>query len=85
MGCMVMGGLIVNYVSVSCGIEFSSAGTAFNLQTDLFDTIMPKILPLAATMGIYALLKHRWSSIKIIGLIIVIGIVCGLTGILTFV
>lgn len=85
MGCMVMGGLIVNYVSVTCGIEFSSAGTAFNLQADLFDTIMPKILPLAATMGIYALLKHRWSSIKIIGLIIVIGIVCGLTGILTFV
>ena len=84
MGCMVMGALIVNYVSVTCGIEFSSAGTAFSVQSDLFDTIMPKILPLAATMGIYALLKHRWSSLKIIGLIVVVGIVCGLTGVLTF-
>lgn len=84
MGCMVMGGLIVNYVSVTCGIEFTSAGTAFNLQTDLFDTIMPKILPLGATMLIYALLKKRWSSLKIIGLIVAIGIVCGLTGILTY-
>ena len=45
---------------------------------------MPSILPLATTMGIYWLLKRRWSSIKIIGLIVALGIVCGVTGILTF-
>lgn len=84
MGCMVMGGLIVNYVTATCGIEFSSAGQVFNIQQDLLDTIMPKILPLDFTMLIYALLKKRWSSLKIIGFIIVVGIVCGLTGILTF-
>ena len=84
MGCMVMGGLIVNYVTATCGIEFSSAGQVFNIQTDLLDTVMPKILPLGFTMLVYALLKKRWSSLKIIGLIIVIGIVCGFTGILTF-
>ena len=45
----------------------------------------PKILPLAVTMLIYYLMnKKRWSSVKIIGLIIAIGIVGGLTGILTF-
>lgn len=85
MGCMVMGGLIVNYVSLDCGIEFASAGTVFNLQTDLFDTVMPSILPLGATMLIYWLLKRRWSSLKIIGLIIIVGIIGGLTGILTYV
>lgn len=84
MGCMVMGGLIVNYVTATCGIEFSSAGQVFNIQKDLLDTVMPKILPLGFTMLIYALLKKRWSSLKIIGFIIVVGIVCGLTGILTF-
>lgn len=84
MGCMVMGGLIVNYVTATCGIEFSSAGQVFNIQQDLLDTIMPKILPLGFTMLIYALLKKRWSSLKIIGFVIVVGIVCGLTGILTF-
>lgn len=84
MGCMVMGGLIVNYVTATCGIEFSSAGQTFNIQADLLDKVMPKMLPLAFTMLIYWLLKRRWSSIKIIGLIIVIGIVGGLTGILTF-
>lgn len=84
MGCMVMGGLIVNYVSCVCGIEIQSSTSVFNLQTDLFDTVMPNILPLAVTMGVYGLLKKRWSSIKIILLIIAIGIIGGLTGILTF-
>ena len=35
-------------------------------------------------MLVYYLLNKRWSSLKIIALIIVIGIVCGLTGILTY-
>lgn len=84
MGCMVMGGLIVNYVKCVCGIEIASSTSVFNFQTDLFDTIMPKILPLAVTMGIFGLLKKRWSSINIILLIIAIGIVFGFTGVLTF-
>jgi len=84
MGCMVMGGLIVNYVNCICGIEVVSSTSVFNFQKDFFDVIMPNILPLAVTMGVYGLLKKRWSSIKIILLIIAIGIVCGFTGILTF-
>lgn len=84
MGCMVMGGLIVNYVTATCGIDIVTAETSFNIQADLLDTVMPKILPLAFTMLIYGLLKKRWSSIKIIVLIIAIGVVCGLTGILTY-
>lgn len=84
MGCMVMGGLIVNYVHCVCGIEIVSSASTFNFQTNLFDTIMPCILPLAVTMGIYGLLKKRWSSIKIILLIVALGIICGFTGVLTF-
>ncbi len=84
-GCMVMGGLIVNYVSATCGIEIAAAGSNFSIQTDFLDAVMPSILPLGVTMMIYGLLKRRWSSLKIIGLIIVIGVVCGLTGVLTYV
>lgn len=84
MGCMVMGGLIVNYVNCVCGIEITSSTSTFNFQKDLFDTIMPNILPLATTMGVLGLLKKRWSSIKIILLIIAVGIVFGFTGVLTF-
>ena len=84
MGCMVMGGLIVNYVKVTCGIEIASEASVFSIQKDFLDHVMPSILPLSVTMGIYWLLKQRWSSIKIIGLIVALGIVCGVTGILTF-
>lgn len=84
MGCMVMGGLIVNYVKCICGIEVVSSTSAFNFQKDFFDTVMPNILPLGATMGIYGLLKKRWSSIRIILLIILVGVVGGFTGVLTF-
>lgn len=84
MGCMVMGGLIVNYVKCVCGFEIVSSTATFNFQKDLFDVIMPSILPLGVTMMIYGLLKKRWSSIKIIGLIIVIGVIGGLTGVLTY-
>lgn len=84
MGCMVMGGLIVNYVKCICGIEVVSSTSLFSFQKDFFDVVMPNILPLGVTMGVYALLKKRWSSIKIILLIIAIGVIGGLTGILTF-
>ncbi|AEB07063.1 PTS system IID component, Man family [Coriobacterium glomerans PW2] len=85
MGCMVMGGLVVKYVVVTCGIEFSTTGTVFNVQKDLFDTIMPKILPLCVTMLVYWLLKKRWSSLKIIALIVAVGIIGVLSGALTYV
>lgn len=85
MGCMVMGGLIVNYVKCSTGIEIVSSSSTFNLQKDLFDAVMPCILPLGVTMGVYGLLKKRLSSIKIIGIIIAVAVVGGLTGILTYV
>ncbi len=85
MGVMVMGGLIVNYVSATCGLELVSSTQTFNFQTDFLDKMCPSLLPLLATMGIYYLMsKKRWSSVKIIGLIIVIGVVGGLTGILTY-
>lgn len=84
MGCMVMGGLIVNYVKVTCGIEIVNDATTFSIQKDFLDHLMPCILPLGATMGVYWLLKHHWTSIKIIVLMIALSIIGGVTGILTF-
>lgn len=82
MGCMVMGGLIVNYVSAKCGIVINAGGTDFKLQKSLFDAVLPNILPLGVTMGIYGLMVKKWTSIRIILLIVVVGIVGGMLGIL---
>lgn len=84
MGCMVMGGLIANYVSMSCGLVLVTSGSKFVVQESLFDAVMPKILPFGFTMLVYWLMANKkWSSIKVIILIVIIGIVGGLTGILT--
>lgn len=83
MGCMVMGGLIVNYVSVHCGIVINASGTEFKLQESLFDAVLPNILPLTATLAIYGAMVYRhWTSIKVIFAIVAVGIVGGFFGIL---
>lgn len=85
MGCMVMGGLIVNYVKAVCGLKIVSSTTTYSIQTNFLDQVYPSILPLAVTLLVYYLMnKKRWSSLKIIGLIVVIGIVGGVTGILAY-
>lgn len=83
MGCMVMGGLIVNYVGIKCGLVINASGTEFSIQESLFDAVLPNILPLGATLGIYWLMSYKkWTSIKIILLIVVVSIIGGATGIL---
>lgn len=85
MGCMVMGGLIVNYVDVTCGIVINASGTEFALQESLFDAVLPNILPFGATMGIYYLMSQKkWTSIKVILLIVAVGVIGGLFGILSY-
>ena len=82
MGCMVMGGLIVNYVSMKCGLVIQTSGTAFSIQESLFDAVLPNILPLGLTMGVYTLMQRHWTSVKIIFLMVAIGIVGGFFNIL---
>ncbi|MBD5147189.1 MAG: PTS system mannose/fructose/sorbose family transporter subunit IID [Oscillibacter sp.] len=82
MGCMVMGGLIVNYVNMKCGLVIQTSGSVFSLQESLFDAVLPNILPLGLTMGVYGLMQKKWTSVKIILLMVAIGIVGGMFSIL---
>ena len=84
MGCMVMGSLIVKYVTCLCGLTISSSVKTYSIQTHLLDQICLGLLPLAATMLFYFLLqKKRWSVARGIVLIFLLGILGGITGILT--
>lgn len=82
MGCMVMGGLVVNYVSVKCGLTITISGASFSLQESLFDAVLPNILPLGLTLGVYGLMQKKWTSVKIIILMVAIGVVGGIFNIL---
>ncbi|MPN45872.1 hypothetical protein SDC9_193447 [bioreactor metagenome] len=56
--------------------------TSFNLQTQLFDVIVPGLLPLILTLGCYKLTDKGVSSTKIMLILVAIGVIGGLTGIL---
>lgn len=83
MGCMVLGGLVGNFVTFKTGLTFDVGGDApFVLQEQLFDVILPGMLPLLLTLGCYWLItKKNVSSVKVILLIFVLGLVGGLLGI----
>lgn len=84
MGCIVMAGLVVNFVNVECGITYTGADNTIVIQ-DQLDAILPGLIPLGFTMLVYYLLKKRWTSIKVIILLVFIGVACGATSILVYV
>ncbi len=82
MGCLVLGGLVGNYVSLGLSVNIPLGETMFNLQEQLFDVILPGMLPLLLTLGCFTLTKKGWSSVKVILLIVALGLAGGLLGIL---
>ena len=83
MGCMVLGALVVNFVTMKCGISIPQAEGSFSMQEQLFDAILPSMLPLLLTLGCHKLLKAGKSSVLVMLVIIAIGVIGGLTGILS--
>lgn len=79
VGCTVMGALISSYVTLSTPITFTISGEEFPLQIRLFDAIMPNLLPLLLAFGVLKLLgNEKWSSLKVMLLLIVVFFVCGM-------
>ncbi|NCE64971.1 PTS system mannose/fructose/sorbose family transporter subunit IID [Pseudoflavonifractor sp. 524-17] len=82
LGCTVMGGLVATSVSFQTAIAFNIGEQEFNLQSQLFDAIMPGLLPLAVTLGVYALLrKEKFNATQILLGMVVIGFAGGMIGI----
>lgn len=83
LGNAVIGALIPNFVNVTTAIEIQQTETeVFSLQTELFDSIIPKILPLLLTLFcLWLIKKKKWSSLAVILLVAAIAAVGGLVGI----
>lgn len=71
LGIFVVGGLIANYGGTSLRIVVGDP--AINIQ-GLLDGVLPKLIPLLITLGIYVLIKKCWTPVKCIILILVVGI-----------
>ena len=80
LGIFVVGGLIANYGGTSLRIVVGDP--AINIQ-GLLDGVLPKLIPLLITLGIYVLIKKGWTPVKCIILILVVGILGCAFGICT--
>lgn len=86
IGLMVVGNMAVTRITVHVPVEWTFSNVLgqveLNLQTGVLDALLPGILPLAITLGVWGLLRKRVKPLTIIGIVFVIGIVCSLLGIL---
>ena len=62
--------------------EVETATGVFNLQTNVFDAIMPKMLPLLLTLLCYKLLNKGNTALRVMLYLVAAGVILGLLGII---
>ncbi|MDR1548013.1 MAG: PTS system mannose/fructose/sorbose family transporter subunit IID [Hungatella sp.] len=83
VGVIVLGALVGNYVKINVGTEIAINETLVNIQA-LLDGILPKLLPLMFTIGLYKLhsrMPRKYLIFLIFG-ILIIGTMLAMAGIL---
>lgn len=84
LGMIVVGALIASYVSITLVTpeSLSMSGT-IDLQK-ILDSIMPCVLPLAVTFGMYGLVKKNVSPLVNILVLVLIGLIGAFIGVFKF-
>ncbi len=82
IGAMSIGCMIAMWVSISCPLQFTISGSEIILQ-DYLNQILPKMLPLVFTLGIFGCIKKKYKVINIIGGIVVLGFILGILGLVS--
>lgn len=75
VGVMVVGGLIASYIRLSLTASVAAGDAVVNIQADVIDAVMPKLLPFAYTMLMYRLIKKGFSPVKLVLITMVIGVI----------
>lgn len=81
VGLAVIGGMVASMVSIETPLQFNTGGTELILQ-DMLNSIFPKMLPLAFTMGIYYLIQKKVNTNILLFGIIIFGMIMSAIGIL---
>lgn len=81
VGLEVVGGMVASMVSITTPLTFTTGGTELVLQ-DMLDSIIPKLLPLVFTLGIYGLIQKKVNTNVLLLGIVICGIILGALGIL---
>ncbi|MGL4676820.1 MAG: PTS system mannose/fructose/sorbose family transporter subunit IID [Brevinema sp.] len=62
IGVTVVGALIASFVQLKLALEFSIGEKTVNVQNDIIDSIMPNLLPLLLTLGIYYFITKKGKA-----------------------
>lgn len=82
IGLAVVGAMIPSMVSIQTVVTYTNGDVTATLQ-GFFDSLLPALLPVAATAAIYYGLKSpKMSTVKMLWLIIVLSIILHVIGIL---
>ncbi len=82
LGCAVTGALITNFVSFTWNVTMvQNEVEVFNLQTGVFDAILPNAMPLVITLAVYYANKKGIKPTVVTFATMAIGFILGLLGI----
>lgn len=80
VGLMVLGVMSATMVSVPLDFVIGEGEQAMTLKA-IFDGIMPNLVPLLLTLGVYALIKKGMSTTKVLFLIMALAILGAVVGV----
>lgn len=80
LGLMVIGAMVPNLVSVSVAGSLGTGDSAQTIQS-IIDGIMPSLLPLLVTLGVYELVQHKVKIAWILVILMAVGIVGSFFGV----
>lgn len=81
LGVFIVGALTSNYGATAVALTIPNGESPIVIQ-NILDGILPKLIPLSITLGLYFLLKKKgWTPVACIGLLLVVGLLGALVGI----
>ena len=80
LGVFIVGALTSNYGGTTIALEIANGESPIVIQS-ILDGVLPKMIPLALTLGLYFLMKKKkWTPVMCIGALLVLGLVGALIG-----
>ena len=81
LGVFIVGALTSNYGGTTIALTIANGESPIVIHNSL-DGVLPKLIPLTITLGLYFLIKKKgWTPVKCIGLLLVVGLLGALVGI----
>ena len=81
LGVFVVGALTSNYGGTTINLVVENGDSPIVVQS-ILDGVLPKMIPLGLTLGLYFLMKKKgWTPVKCIAALLILGLVGALIGI----